>query len=69
MTNEVLLLLVLLLPFAASIAAGMLPHNARNAEAWLAGTVALTGLTLTLTFYPEMSAGQVVRMKVMDASK
>jgi len=62
MTNEVLLLLVLLLPFAASIAAGMLPHNARNAEAWLAGTVALTGLTLTLTFYPEMSAGQVVRM-------
>jgi len=62
MTNEVLLLLVLLLPFAASIAAGMLPHNARNAEAWLAGTVALTGLALTLTFYPEMSAGQVVRM-------
>ena len=64
MTNEVLLLLILTLPFVASIAAALLPPNARNAEAWLAGAVALAGLILTLTFYPEMSTGQVLRMSV-----
>ena len=40
----------------------MLPTTRAMPKRWLAGTVALTGFVLTLTFYPEMSAGQVVRM-------
>ena len=35
------LLLILALPFAGSLLAAVLPANARNAEAWLAGLVAL----------------------------
>jgi multicomponent K+:H+ antiporter subunit A len=39
-----------------------LPANARNAEAWLAGAVALAGLALALSVYPEMSNGQILRL-------
>jgi multicomponent K+:H+ antiporter subunit A len=60
-TNEALLLVLLALPFAGSLAAAMLPANARNAEAWLAGALALAGLALTGSLYPEMSNGHVVR--------
>jgi multicomponent K+:H+ antiporter subunit A len=61
MTNEALLVVLLALPFAGSVAAGLFPANARNAEAWLAGGVALAGLGLAASLYPEMSHGQVVR--------
>ena len=57
-----LLILVLALPFAGSMAAAVLPANARNAEAWLAGTVALAGLLVTASYYPEMTNGQVIRV-------
>ncbi|HWA13511.1 MAG TPA: monovalent cation/H+ antiporter subunit A [Burkholderiales bacterium] len=62
--NEILLYLLLLLPFAASIVAGTMAPNARNAEAWLSGGVALSGLAITLALYPEMSAGNVVRASI-----
>jgi multicomponent K+:H+ antiporter subunit A len=55
---------LLVLPFAGSIAAALLPANARNAEAWLAGAVALAGLAIAWTFYPQMSAGQVARFEL-----
>src|SRR5687767_2789660 len=64
MTNEALLVVLLALPFAGSIAAGLFRANARNAEAWLAAAVALAGLSLTASFYPEMSNGQVVRLQI-----
>jgi len=64
MTNEALLVVLLALPFAGSIAAGFFPANARNAEAWLAGAVALAGLALVASLYPEMSNSQVVRFDV-----
>ncbi len=54
--------MLLVLPLAGSLVAGMLPANARNAEAWLAGAVALGGLAIAASFYPEMSNGQVVRL-------
>jgi len=57
----VLLILLLALPFAGSLCAALLPANARNAEAWLAGTVALAALGLALSVYPEMSNAQVLR--------
>ena len=37
-----LLTSIVLLPFIGSVCAGLLPANARNAEAWLAGAVAVT---------------------------
>ena len=61
MRNEVLLLLVLALPFAASVAAAFFPANARNAEAWLAGAAALAAHALVWAAYPYMSHGQVLR--------
>jgi multicomponent K+:H+ antiporter subunit A len=64
MTNEALLIVLLTLPFAGSIAAGFLPANARNAEAWLAGALSLAALALAASLYPEMSNGQVVRYDV-----
>src|SRR5688572_4705601 len=59
-----LLVALLALPFAGSIAAALLPANARNAEAWLAGAVALGGLALAASQYPAMSNDQVVRFGV-----
>src|SRR5688572_28429851 len=62
MKNETLLLALLVLPFAGSLAAAFFQANARNAEAWLAGAVALGGLAIAASFYPEMSNGQVARV-------
>ncbi len=53
------LLLLLLLPFVGSLVAGLLPANARNAEAWLAGAVAVLGLLLVVPLYPAIAAGEV----------
>jgi multicomponent K+:H+ antiporter subunit A len=63
MTNEVLLAVLLALPFAGSVVAALLPANARNAESWLAGGVALAGLALVVAATPEMSNGQVIRFE------
>ncbi len=64
MPSEAFLLLLLIAPFAGSVAAGMLPTNARNAEAWLSGAVALAGLIVAASFYPQMAAGEVIRWSV-----
>ncbi len=55
------LLLLLLLPFAGSLCAAALPTNARNAEAWLSGLVALACAGITLSLYPMIAAGETVR--------
>ena len=59
-----LLILLFAMPFAGSLAAALLRANARNAEAWLAGAIALAGLAVTASYYPEMSSGQVIRFGV-----
>src|SRR5690606_1389058 len=38
--------------------------NARNAEAWLAGAVSLTGLALAVSLYPKVLDGQAVRFDI-----
>jgi multicomponent K+:H+ antiporter subunit A len=62
MSSEALLIALLGLPFAGSVAAGLLPANARNREAWLAGAVALAVQALAWSVYPEMAHGQVLRL-------
>jgi len=59
-----LLLALVVLPFAASVIAACLPTNARNAEAWLSGGLALGGLLITGSLYPQVRAGGVVRLQL-----
>ena len=56
-----LLLTLILAPFLGSLAAALLPANARNSEAWLAGLVGVIGLGITLSLLPAISNGEVVR--------
>jgi len=55
------LILILALPFAGSLCAALLPSNARNAEAWLAGLIALVCVVLIASLYPEVANGGVIR--------
>ena len=59
-----LLAIILLLPFIGSLCAAFLPANARNAEAWLAGIVAVACTLLIASLYGEVGAGGVVRAAV-----
>src|SRR5690606_37447850 len=61
MTDANLLLFLLLLPFAGSVAASLLPSNARNAEAWLSGLISVTAFAITAFLYPSVKNGGVVR--------
>jgi multicomponent K+:H+ antiporter subunit A len=53
-------LLIVLLPFLASLGAGFLPTGARNAAAWLAGGTALACAVLVAMFYPSVANEGVV---------
>jgi multicomponent K+:H+ antiporter subunit A len=53
--------LILLLPFIGSVCAALLPSNARNTEAWLAGAFTLASAALLLLIYPQITDGGVVR--------
>lgn len=64
MPRDQLLVILLGLPFAGSIAAALFPTNARNAEAWLAAAVALAGLAILSIFYPQMANGEVIRFEL-----
>ncbi len=57
------LILIVLLPFIGSLIAGVLPHDARNRESWLAGLIAVIGLVLAAGLYPQIAAGEVVRVE------
>ncbi|MCL2635147.1 MAG: monovalent cation/H+ antiporter subunit A [Betaproteobacteria bacterium] len=58
------LLLIVLLPFIGSLCAALLPTNARNAEAWLAGIIALTVTLLTAAQYPQLAVDSVLRLTI-----
>ena len=64
MSDPILLITLLALPFVGSCVAALLRSNARNAEAWLAGAVALIGLVLVGVAYPRVVDGQVVSYKL-----
>jgi len=55
------LLLVLALPFVGSLIAALLPPNARNLEAWLAGLVALACAVIIGVQLPDVAGGMVVK--------
>ena len=58
-----LLFAVLVLPFVGSLIAAVLPVNARNAEAWLAGSVALLAFSLMAIAYPRIDNGGVIQLR------
>jgi multicomponent K+:H+ antiporter subunit A len=59
-----LLTLIVLLPFLGSIVAALMPANARNAEAWLAGGVTVACVALIGMQYGEVVDGAVVRTRL-----
>src|SRR5689334_6931249 len=64
MPYEMSLTAVLALPFLGACAAALLPANSRNAEAWLAGIIALISLALVAADYPQIVDGRAIRYRV-----
>lgn len=64
MTDNTSLILMIVLPFAGSLAAVMLPTKARNSAAIVAGAVALICLFLALLSYPSVLDRGVVRSDI-----
>ena len=64
MWDASLLALIVALPFTGAVIAALLPHNARNAEAWLAGGIALAGLVLTAGTFPKIADGGAIRQTI-----
>jgi multicomponent K+:H+ antiporter subunit A len=64
MPDEALLVILLMLPFAGSIAAVVLSSRARDAAAWVAATASLVALAVTASLYGRMNSGEVVRLRV-----
>ncbi len=64
MHNENLLLYLICFPFMGSLLAAMLPTNARNAEAWLAGGVSIAALSIVAYLYPWVADGGVARYAI-----
>src|SRR5690606_15965169 len=58
------LVLIVLLPFLGSCLAALLPANARNWEAWLAGSVTLGCVVLAMLQYSAVADGEVLRTVV-----
>ncbi|MEQ6438058.1 monovalent cation/H+ antiporter subunit A [Comamonas sp. w2-DMI] len=58
------LITLILLPFAGSLVAALLPANARNAESTLAGIVALACTIQVALLFPEMADGSVLRQEI-----
>ena len=63
MADATLLITLLALPFVGSVAAALLPVNARNAEAWLSGAVALTALFVVSACFQSISVGTVLQSR------
>ena len=64
MNNDVLLTILIVLPFVGSVLAATFRPNARNSEAWLAGGVALICLILTAVAYPSIVERGAIRSDV-----
>lgn len=58
------LLLIIVLPFAASLAAVLFPSNARAPATWLAAATMLACLALILSVFPSVSSGESVRYRI-----
>ena len=62
--HDTFLIAVVLLPFLGSFVAALLPTNARNAAAWLAGAIALACLVMASMLYPAVAGGGLVRHEI-----
>jgi multicomponent K+:H+ antiporter subunit A len=62
MPNEMLLLLLLALPFAGAVAAGLFPGSGRNRESIFAAAVAIAAHAVAWLGYPRVSQGEVLRL-------
>lgn len=60
---DLLLIVLVAAPFVGSVIAALLPSDARNVQASLAGAVALLGVVAVLALYPAVAAGQVIRVQ------
>jgi multicomponent K+:H+ antiporter subunit A len=60
---ETLLITIIVLPFVGSCLAVLFQANARNAEAYLAGMVALVTLVMVIATYPRVADGGVLQYK------
>ncbi|MDB5730985.1 MAG: cation:proton antiporter [Variovorax sp.] len=58
------LVLLVVLPFIASVLAAMLPANARNRESTLAGLVALGCAVQAAWLFPQVTNGNVLRQRI-----
>jgi multicomponent K+:H+ antiporter subunit A len=52
------------LPYLGALVAALLPANARNLEAWLAGGVSLFSLAMVWLLYPGIASGGVARFEI-----
>jgi multicomponent K+:H+ antiporter subunit A len=66
---EALLIAIIVVPFIGSCLAPLFPANARNAEAYLAGAVALVAFVIVMAAYPRVVDGGVVQYKVAWVSE
>ncbi|HET7587398.1 MAG TPA: monovalent cation/H+ antiporter subunit A, partial [Gammaproteobacteria bacterium] len=64
MSHQIALIVIVALPFAGGCAAALFRSNDRNAEAWLAGAVALAALALVASCYPAVAAGDILRYEL-----
>ena len=64
MNNDVLLTILIVLPFVGSVLAATFRPNARNSEAWLAGGVSLICLVLTAVAYTRVVEQGAIRSDV-----
>ncbi|SFQ09354.1 multicomponent K+:H+ antiporter subunit A [Mesorhizobium sp. NFR06] len=55
--------LIIALPFVAGLAATLLPSDSRAPATWLAGATTLASLALTLSLYPSVHGGGIVRQR------
>lgn len=62
--NDVLLIAIIALPFAGSVLAALLPANARNAAAALAGAIAAADLAMVAATHPALGDGRVLRLAI-----
>tara|TARA_R110002124_G_scaffold63350_12_gene173025 strand:+ start:23261 stop:26200 length:2940 start_codon:yes stop_codon:yes gene_type:complete len=59
-----LLIAIVAAPFVTALIAATFKANARNSEAWLSGILSLGLLAITLSFYPHVANGGVVRHEI-----
>lgn len=59
--HALILLLLVFLPFIGSLCVAMLPSTGKNTQAIVAGTIAFFCFLYSLTFYPSVKSGGVIR--------